>query len=409
MPDLSKQSFKKLAKEASLQPQEKLQAIKKDSHSLNIGIPREITYQERRVPLSPLSVQMLTNSGHDILLETGAGKFANFRDVEYSEAGARIVHDKEAVYKADIILKVDPPTMDEIALMRPGQIIISALQIAHVQPEYLNMLMRKKITAIAYEYMRDESGTLSIIRAMSEIAGRASVLIAAEFLNNSVHGKGELLGGIPGIHPTEIVVIGAGAVGEYAVSAAIGLGANVTVFDNSLHKLRRLENNLGRRINSSTIIPHVLAKQLAGCDVAIGALRSPEGRSPCVVSEAMVQGMKAQSLIIDVSIDQGGCFETSEVTNHESPIFVKHDVLHYCVPNIASRVSRTASYALSNIFMPILTEMGREGGFESYLWSNSGLRSGVYIFKGTLTNSVLGSRFGIKSRDLDFLLPGNLQ
>ena len=409
MPDFSKQPIKDLAKEASLQPQEKLQAIQKHSHSLNIGIPREITYQERRVPLSPLSVQMLANNGHRILLESGAGKFANFKDVDYSEAGALIMYDKESVYKADIILKIDPPTLDEIALMRPGQILISALQIANVQPEYLNLLMRKKITAVAYEYMRDESGTLSVIRAMSEIAGRASVLIAAEYLNNSVHGKGELMGGIPGVHPTEIVVIGAGAVGEYAVSAGLGLGANVTVFDNSLHKLRRLENNLGQRINSSTIIPHILAKKLANCDVAIGALRSPEGRSPCVVSEAMVQGMRHQALIIDVSIDQGGCFETSEVTNHESPIFVKHDVLHYCVPNIASRVSRTASYALSNIFTPILTEMGEAGGFENYLWENGGFRSGVYIFKGTLTNNVLGTRFGIKSREIDFLLPGNLQ
>lgn len=409
MPDLSKKSFQNLAREASLQPQEKLQAIKKHSHSLNIGIPKETTYQEKRVPLSPLSIQMLVNNGHQIRMESGAGQSANFEDVEYSEAGALIMYDAESIYKCDIILKVDPPTMDEIQLMKPGQILISALQIAHVKPEMLNLLMRKKITAVAYEYLRDESGALPIIRAMSEIAGRASVLIAAEYLNNASNGKGELLGGIPGIHPTNIVVIGAGAVGEYAVRAAMGLGASVTVFDNSLHKLRRLENNIGRRIDSSTIMPHVMAKSLANCDVAIGALRSPEGRSPCVVSEAMVQRMKPRSLIIDVSIDQGGCFETSEMTNHESPTFVKHDVLHYCVPNIASRVSRTASYALSNIFTPILIDIGREGGFDNYMWSNNGFREGVYIFKGNLTNSTLGARFGITSKEIDFLLPGNWQ
>jgi alanine dehydrogenase len=267
-------------------------------------------------------------------------------------------------------------------------------------------MMKRKITAVAYEFMRDESGTLSVTRAMSEIAGRASILIAAEYLNNVSDGKGELFGGIPGIQPTDIVIIGAGAVGEYAVRAAIGLGARVTVFDNSLFKLRRLEANIGRRIYSSTILPHVLAKSLSRCDVAIGALRSAEGRSPCVVTEDMVQGMKPKSLIIDVSIDQGGCFETSEVTNHENPVFRKHDIIHYCVPNIASRVSRTASYALSNVLTPILLDIGEEGGFGPYLWANQGVRQGVYIYKGSLTNQTLGGRYGISAKEIDFLLAG---
>ena len=242
---------------------------------------------------------------------------------------------------------------------------------------------------------------------MSEIAGRASILIAAEYLANNNLGKGELLGGIPGLQPTEIVIIGAGAVGEYATRAALGLGAYVKVFDHSLYRLRRLEANIGQRIYSSTLIPQILAKALSHCDVAIGALRTQEGRSPNVVSENMVAAMRPKSLIIDVSIDQGGCFDTSVVTNHKHPTFEKHGVIHYCVPNIPSRFARTASYALSNIFTHILTEWCEEGSFKELLWAQKGIRRGVYIYKGHLTNNALGKQFNIKSKDLDFLLAGN--
>jgi len=407
MADFSKKTLSELTKQASLLPQEKMQQQKLKSNSLSISIPAEITYQEKRVPLSPLSVGLLVNNGHDIRVETGAGKHANFADIEYSNAGAHIVYDHQAAFDANIVLKVDPPTPDEIEYLKPGQILISALQLNDIRKEHIQLLMRKKITAIAYEYLRDKEGTLPIIRAMSEIAGRASVLIAAEYLNNLNNGKGELMGGIPGVQPTDIVVIGAGAVGEYAVRAALGLGANVTLFDNSIQKLRRLEANVGQRIYSSTILPHVLASSLERCDVAIGALRSQEGRSPCVVTEEMVLKMKAHSLIIDVSIDQGGCFETSEVTNHENPVIIKHDIIHYCVPNIASRVSRTASYALSNIFSPLLLDIGAEGGLLNFLWQDQGLRDGVYIYKGHLTNYSLGSRFGLGSKEIDFLIAGS--
>lgn len=407
MADFSKRTLSELAKQASLQPQEKLQLLKQKKDTLSISIPAEITYQEKRVPLSPLSVGLLTGNGHELRIESGAGRFANFSDMEYADAGAQIVYDHQTAFDASIVLKIDPPTQEEINFLKPGQILISALQLNSVSKEFLEALVRKKITAIGYEFLRDEEGTLSIIRAMSEIAGRSSVLIAAEYLNNAQKGKGELMGGIPGVQPTDIVIIGAGAVGEYAVRAALGLGANVTVFDNSIHKLRRLETNIGRRIYSSTILPHVLQSALERCDVAIGALRSPEGRSPCVVSEEMVMRMKPKALIIDVSIDQGGCFETSEVTNHENPIIYKHDILHYCVPNITSRVSRTASYALSNIFSPLLLDIGEEGGLLEFLWQHQGLRDGVYIYKGHLTNYALGSRFGMISKEIDFLLAGN--
>lgn len=399
--------FKELAKEAELQTQEKLQALEKKHHGLQIGIPRETTYQENRVPLSPLSVQLLVHNGSEVTMESHAGLGANFTDLEYADAGARIVYSAEEVYKSEIILKVAPPTETEINYFKPNQILVSALQLADIKEEYIQLMMSKKIIAIGYEFLRDNSGALPIIRAMSEIAGRASVLIAAEYLANSNFGKGELLGGIPGLQPTEVVILGAGAVGEYATRAAMGLGAHVRVFDPSLYKLRRLEANIGQRIYSSTLIPQILAKALTQCDVAIGALRIQEGRSPSVVTEEMVQNMRPKSLIIDVSIDQGGCFDTSEVTNHKHPTFEKHGVIHYCVPNIPSRFARTASYALSNVFTYMLLEWGEEGSFKDLLWAQKGIRRGVYIYKGHLTNFSLGKRLGIKPKDIDFLLAGN--
>lgn len=399
--------FRNLAVEAEIQAQEKLLSLKKKQHGLTIGIPKECTYQENRVPLSPLSVNLLVSNGNEIVIESNAGINANFSDIDYSEAGARIVYSPQEVYKSEIILKVAPPTDTEINYLFAGQILISALQLTNVSEIYLSKLINKKIIAIGYEFLRDNSNTLPVIRAMSEIAGRASILIAAEYLANNNMGKGELLGGIPGLQPTEIVIIGAGAVGEYATRAALGLGAYVKVFDHSLYRLRRLESNIGQRIYSSTLIPQILAKALSHCDVAIGALRTQEGRSPNVVSEEMVSSMRPKSLIIDVSIDQGGCFDTSVVTNHKHPTYEKHGVIHYCVPNIPSRFARTASYALSNIFTHILTEWCEEGSFKELLWAQKGIRRGVYIYKGHLTNNSLGKQFNIKSKDLDFLLAGN--
>jgi alanine dehydrogenase len=399
--------FSELAKEVELQTQEKLLPLKQKNHGLQIGIPKETTYQENRVPLSPLSVQLLIHNGSQVIIESNSGMGANFSDYEYSSAGATIAQTAEEVYKAEIILKVAPPTESEIDFLKPNQILISALQLTNVKEEYIRQMMNKKIIAIGYEFLRDNSGALPIIRAMSEIAGRASVLIAAEYLANSNLGKGELLGGIPGLQPTEVVVLGAGAVGEYATRAALGLGAHVRVFDHSLYKLRRLEANIGQRIYSSTLIPQIVAKALSHCDVAIGAMRSQEGRSPSVVTEAMVANMRPKSLIIDVSIDQGGCFETSEVTNHKQPTFEKHGIIHYCVPNIPSRFARTSSYALSNVFTHMLIEWGEEGSFKDLLWAHKGIRSGVYIYKGHLTNVSLGKRLNLKPKDIDFLLAGN--
>lgn len=399
--------FSDVARQALLQPQESMLEVKSKKNKLYIGIPKEVSFQENRIPLTPLSVALLVNNGHDVLLESNAGQAANFSDNNYSEQGAQIVYDTKRVYEADIIIKIAPPTMEEIAMMRPGQLLISALQVSTLQPECLQALLAKKVTAICFENIEDEGGTLTVVRAMSEIVGATSILIAAEYLSNIFGGKGLMLGGITGVPPTEIVILGAGTVGEYAARTAISLGAEVKVFDPSIYKLRRLQNNIGSRIFTSVIQPIVLEKAVTGCDVVIGAMRADDGRSPCLVSEATVSKMKPNSVIIDVSIDQGGCFETSEVTNHTNPVFRKYDVIHYCVPNIASRVARTATYALTNIFAPILLDIGEQGGLKNVIWKKSGIRNAVYIYQGHLTNKHMGERFGIPCKDLDLLVAAN--
>ena len=401
-PDL----LKALIKESGLLPQVEMLEIKKKKGSLHIGIPKETTFQERRVSLAPEAVSLLVSNGHRVKIETKSGENSNFTDNEYSEAGAEICYDPAEIYKCDIIFKVAPPNEEEVELMTGGQTLISALQLSVQPKEILQKLMQKKITAIAWDYIQDEDGSYPVVRTMGEIAGTTSITIAAELLSNFETGKGVMLGGIAGVQPAEVVILGAGIVGEYAVRAAMGLGASVRLFDSSLSRLRRLQNNLGRRVFTSVLQPKVLAKSIKRADVVIAAVRAPLGRTPCIVTEEMIEEMKPGSVIIDVSIDQGGCVETSRVTNHKNPTFVKHGVVHYCVPNIASRVPRTASFALSNIFAPILLEMGNRGGCKELIKDDKGFRSGVYMYKGTLTSEVLGKVFDLKYKSIELLMLG---
>jgi alanine dehydrogenase len=387
-------------------PQEEMLEIAKRTGSLHIGIPKETSFQERRVALVPEAVSLLVSNGHQVKIEANSGVGANFSDNEYSEAGAEICYDPKEIFSCDIIFKVAPPSEEEVELMPGGQTLISALQLS-IQPKViLQKLMEKKITAIAWDYIKDEEGVYPVVRTMGEIAGTTSILIAGELLSSFSSGKGIMLGGIAGVTPTEVVVIGAGTVGEFATRAALGLGASVKVFDNSLYKLRRLQNDIGQRVYTSILNPKVLAKSLKRADVVIGALRGSSGRTPCVVTEEMIQTMKQGSVVVDVSIDQGGCFETSRVTNHNEPVYSTHGVVHYCVPNIASRVSRTASFALSNIFSPVLLEMGDQGGSKELIKNNQGFRSGVYMYKGTLTSEVLGKVFNLNYKDIELLILG---
>ncbi len=397
-------ALKSLAREAALMPLEEMLEVGNKNKSLYIGIPRETEFQEHRVVLVPEAVSLLVNNGHRVLIESNAGKHANFSDRDYSEAGAEIAYSASQVYEADIILKIAPPSSKEIEMMKHKQTLFSALQLTVQPADTLRMLMEKKITAIAWDYVKDEEDIYPIIRSMGEIAGTTSILIAGELLSNINDGKGLMLGGVAGITPTEVVVIGAGTVGQFAARSAIALGASVKVFDNSVYRLRRLQRDLGTHIFTSVIQPKVLRKALMRADVAIGALRASYGRTPCVVTEEMVENMKDGSVIIDVSIDQGGCFETSRVTTHEKPTFKEYGVVHYCVPNIASRVSRTASYALSNIFAPLVLDIANRGGIDKLIRTDKGFRHGVYIYNGTLTSSYLGETFNLPYKDLDLLI-----
>ncbi|MDB4516440.1 alanine dehydrogenase [Crocinitomicaceae bacterium] len=398
--------LKHLMKQGSLQPKEETLEIARKKGSLFIGIPKETSFQERRVALVPETVSLLVANGHRVRVESKSGEGSNFSDNDYSEAGAEIVHNTEEVFQCDLIFKVAPPSEQEIEMMPGNQTLISALQISIQPKKILQNLMEKKVTAIAWDYIRDESGVFPVVRTMGEIAGTTAILVAGNLLSSFNQGKGMMLGGIPGVQPAEVVIIGAGSAGESATRAAIGLGASVKVFDNSISRLRRLQNDLGSRVFTSVIQPKVLAKSLMRADVAIGALRAPLGRTPCVVTEEMVQSMKSGSVIVDVSIDQGGCFETSRITTHDKPTFRVHDIIHYCVPNIPSSVSRTASFALSNIFSPVLIDMGACGGPKDMIVKDPGFRGGVYIYKGILTSEVLGKVFDLKYKDIELLLMG---
>jgi alanine dehydrogenase len=402
--DPKKEAIRALAREAALMPQEEMLEVGKHHKSLTIGIPRETSFQERRVALVPESVALLVSRGHEVVVETNAGKESSFHDKDYSEAGARIVYEPKDVFTSDIIMKVAPPSLDEVKLMTGRQTLFSALQLTVQPKDSLQIMMQKKITAVAWDYIKDETGIYPVVRAMGEIAGNTSVLIAAEYLSSANAGTGLMFGGISGVQPTEVVILGAGTVGEFAARAALGLGSSVKVFDNSIYKLRRLQNDLGTRLWTSTIQPKILMESLSKADVVIGALRASYGRTPCVVTGEMVSHMKFGSVIVDISIDQGGCFETSRVTTHDNPIYKEYGVIHYCVPNVASRVSKTASYALSNIFAPMVLSVGDEGGVTNLVKHQSGFRHGVYLYHGTLVNEVIGEAFDLPYKDLDLLL-----
>jgi len=378
--------------------------VKPKGAQLHIGIPRETAFQENRIALTPDAVGVLVSNGHRVVIEHNAGEASHYRDKDYSEAGASIVYEKAEVFRAPILVKSAPVIEEDLPLLQLNQIVISPIHLSAMKSELLQKMMDKRITGISFENLKDDSGTYPIVRSMSEIAGSAVMLIAGQYLSSANHGKGVLLGGISGIPPTKVIILGAGIVGEFAARAALALGASVKVFDNSVYRLKRLQVNIGQRMWTSVMEPRILSKQLKTCEIAVGALSSQTGRTPVVVTDEMVSNMRPGSVIIDVSIDRGGCFETSEITTHEHPIFMKYGVIHYCVPNIPSGFARTASHAISNVLMPLLLEAGDEGGFENLVWHKIHLRSGIYLFKGALTNFHLSQRFDLKYTDLNLLI-----
>jgi alanine dehydrogenase len=372
--------------------------------SLFIGIPKETSFSENRIALTPEAVGVMVANGHRVLVETKAGQGASYSDKDYSDAGATIAFDKKEVFEVDLLVKSAPVSEGECELLKPNQCIISPIHLAVMKKEILGRMMDKRITALSFENLKDDSGHNPIVRSMSEIAGSAVMLIAGQYLNSANNGKGLLVGGISGIPPTKVIIIGAGIVGEYAARTALAMGASVKIFDNSIYRLKRLQNNIGARLWTSVIEPKILSKQLKTCDVAVGALNSAGGRTPLVVSEEMVSQMRPGSVIVDVSVDRGGCFETSEVTTHDQPVFRKFDVIHYCVPNIPSGFARTASQAISNVLMPLLLEMAGEGGIDQIIRHKPNIRAGIYLFKGSLTNFYLSQRFDLKFTDLNLLM-----
>lgn len=383
-------------------PQAEMLEVKRKKGKLIIGIPRETHFQEKRVSLTPDAVASLIANGHQFVIEAGAGEGANFSDADYSEAGAKIAYNAKEVLECSMILKVEPPSLKEIEMMNPQTVLFSALQIKAQTKKYFEELAKKRITALAFDYIKDEHGSYPIVQASSEIAGIASIHIASELMSNVHGGKGLLLGNINGVPPTNIVIFGAGTVAEYAARTGLGMGAIVKVFDNSVAKLRNLQKSLGANIYTSTLQQKTIEKSLRRCDVAIGALRG-KYRAPVVVTEAMVKKMKEGAVIVDVSIDRGGCFETSQMTNHTESTFTKHGIVHYCVPNIPSRYARTASASISNIISPTLLRIAEEGGFEHAIKFDKGLQAGMYLFNGILTHKTVADWFDIPYRDLNLL------
>ncbi|AUC14849.1 alanine dehydrogenase [Tenacibaculum sp. SZ-18] len=386
-----------------LLPQPEMLEIKKQKGELFIGLPKETHFEEKRISLTPDAVAALVAHGHRVVVETGAGEGANYSDREYSEAGAKISYDIKEVFGCNLLVKVEPPSLDEIKLMNPQAFLISALQLKTQDKQYFKALAKKRITAIAYDYIKDEDGVFPILKSLSEIAGAAAIHIASEHMTTVGGGNGLLLGNISGVPPTDVVILGAGTVGKCAARAAIGLGARIKVFDNSITKLRRLQEAVPGPIYTSTLQPKSLLKALMRCDVAIGAIRGID-RSPIIVTETMIEQMKSGAVIVDVCIDRGGCFETSEVTTHSQPTFLKHEIIHYCVPNIPSRYSRTASVSISNILTPYLLNIAEEGGFENAARFDKSLRNGMYFYHGVLTNRTVADWFDLPYRDINLLI-----
>jgi len=399
-----KKSFYNVLGSSQLLPQEERLAVSFEKKSLSIGVPKERFYQEQRVILVPSAVGMLIDKGNRVLLQRGAGEKANFPDILYSEVGAEIVETAEEAFKCDVVVKIVPPTIEEIDLMKDNAILVSALHIKAQRQEYFKKLIKKKITALSYEHTRDSSNTHPVLHSISEIVGNAAILIGAEYLSDTQWGRGKMLGGFTGINPSEVIIIGAGTVGEYAARAALGFGALVKIFDDSLSKLSTIQNNLGGRVYTSIIQSDVLSNAIVSADVVVGALYPHKGLNNLVITEAMVESMKKGSVIVDVSIDKGGCSETSRETNHQNPVYKVHGVTHYCVPNISSRTPHTSSYALSNFLGPFLSELSEAGGLQRLLLIHYGVREGIYTFKGHVVMEQISEYFNLPYYDIELLL-----
>jgi Alanine dehydrogenase len=385
-------------------PQEEMLEVSRKAKKLTIGIPKETTCGETRMPLTPEAVKLLTQRGHDVIIEADAGLSANFSNLYYSENGATIAQTSKEVFNADIVIKVSPFSIDEVALMNANQTIISSLHLNKYTADFIKAIIQKKVTAIASDAIKDTDGSFPIVRSMSSIAGSTAILVAAELMSTTNKGKGVLLGSIPGITPAEVVILGAGTAGEYAARAALGLGAEVKIIDHSIKRLTEIQQLLGQRVYTSNFHPQIIEKILKTADVVIATFIPEDSQNRIQIDDDLVKVMKSGAVIIDLTVDKGGSFASSEYKTNNDPPFVKYNVIHYCIPNITSRVARTASIALSNVYMPLLESIADAPSIKAYLKENSGIRNGVYVFNGMLTNSYLGDVYNIPSKDIDLLM-----
>ncbi|MBO6574186.1 MAG: alanine dehydrogenase [Rhodothermales bacterium] len=398
-----------LGVEHGLQTLEQRAKVGERHKSLRIGVPLEVSNEERRVALAPSGVSSLVSNGHQVYVQEAAGKQANFSDQEYAEAGGEIVREAGELYSnCGLIVKVGPPSDDECAHLQEKQILISALHLGGTSPEFLRCLMDLGITGIGFEFIRDQDGTLPIVRMMHEIMGSMAVQISARYLESGEGGKGVMLGGISGVPPSTVVILGAGVVGEWAARTALGFGAHVIVLDNDLSALRVMEHYLDRRITTAMATEGYIRHALERADVVIGAMMKAGQRSPVMITEEMVMRMPKGAVIVDAMMDQGGCCETSAPTTHSQPSFVKHGVIHYCIPNMPSNAARTATYALTNVLVPYLLKIGEAGTVHEALWRDVGLRNGTYVYRRHLTKKSLATMFGMPHRDIELLIASGI-
>lgn len=402
-------SLQGLGIETGVLTKEKQQEIAKRGQSLTIGVPKEASPDERRVAMAPAGVATLVANGHSVLVGEGAGAGANFADTEYADAGAEIVASASQLYsQASLIVKVGPPTMEEVSLLQERQVLISALHLGNTSPVFLRKAIDLGVTGLGFEFIRDSDGSLPIVRMMHEIMGSMAVQIAARYLESNEDGRGIMLGGISGVPPSNVVILGAGVIGEWAARTALGFGAHVIVLDNDLGALRSMEHYLGRGITTAMASPQYISQALLTADVVIGAMMSAGNRAPVVVTEDMVASMRDGSVIVDTMIDQGGCIETSQPTTHSNPIIRRHGVLHYAVPNMPSNAARTATYALTNVLVPYVLKIGDAASVNEALWMDVGLRNGTYVYRKHLTKKSLASMFGIPHRDIELLIASGI-
>ena len=398
------------AVEGALRTQERMLSVHSSKTSLRIGIPRERTNEEQRVALTPSGVQTLSSFGHEVYVEKKAGDLAHFSNREYAEAGATIIDKPEALYsKCNLIAKVGPPCDEELPMLQEKQILFSALHLGNTaMPGLLQRITELSITGIGFEFIRDSDGTFPIVRMMHEIMGAMAVQVAVRYLESGSGGQGIMLGGISGVPPSTVVILGAGVIGEYAARTALGYGAHVIALDNDLGALRTMEHSLNRRIFTAMASEQYTASAVRSADVVIGAMMSSGHRAPLLVTEEMVASMKPGSVIVDLVIDQGGCVETSRPTTHSDPVFTMYDVIHYCVPNMPSNAARTATYALTNVLVPYLIQIGEVGNMNEALWRNVGLRNGTYSYRRHITKKSLSTMFDMPHRDIELLIASGI-